>query len=116
MLSQATPRRARAALAAVLGTASLLVAAAPAAADTFDDVFKDFAADGQVDPCAFTTKELNDVRDDVPPDIEQYAPDFPAALTLAIEARGKGNCDEEKGGSSGGSSGEATAPAAPSTG
>lgn len=114
MLSQATPPTARRGLVAVLAAAALLVAAAPASADTFDEVFKDYAADGQIDPCDFTTKELNEVRDDVPPDIEQYAPDFPAALTLAIEARGKGGCAKAKAAPSGSSSGEA-APAAPAT-
>ena len=69
-----------------------------ASADTFTDVYKDFAKDGAVEPCAFTAKQLRSARSQVTPDLEQYAPDFPAALDLAIEARANGACKKKNAG------------------
>jgi hypothetical protein len=83
----------RALLVAVL----VLAAAAPAAlADDFDQVFKDYAKDGRIDPCKHSAAQLQHARKNVPPDIEQYAPDFPDALDQAIEARAKGRCGGTK--------------------
>lgn len=75
-----------------LGVLLLLLPIAPARADIFVDVFKDFQKDGVVDACAFSAAELKEARRKVTPDIEQYAPDFPAAITLALESRSNGNC------------------------
>jgi hypothetical protein len=86
----------------------LLAVAAPAAlADDFDQVFKDYAQHGRIDPCRHSAAQLQRARKDVPPDIEQYAPDFPDALDAAIEARARGRCGEKKT--------PAPAPVAPST-
>jgi hypothetical protein len=75
-----------------IACAALALAAPVAVADSFDDVFHDYQADGHIDPCKHTTAQLQRARDDVPPDIEQYAPDFPDALDRAIEARARGKC------------------------
>src|SRR3954452_17554210 len=80
----------------ILIVAALAVAAPNAHADAFDTIFKDFKSDGQVDPCKYTAAQLQRARKDVPPDIEQYAPDFPDALDQAIEARARGRCDKTK--------------------
>src|SRR3954451_2135032 len=88
----------------ILIVAALAVAAPNAHADAFDTIFKDFKSDGQVDPCKYTAAQLQKAKKDVPPDIEQYAPDFPDALQAAIEARAKNQCGKKKA--------AATAPAA----
>src|SRR3954468_21155107 len=76
--------------------AALLVAVPSAQAAGFDAIFKDFKADGQIDPCKYSAAELKKAKKDVPPDIEQYAPDFPDALRAAIEARAKNDCAKRK--------------------
>lgn len=108
----------------LLGVLMLLVAPPAARADLFVDVYRDFQKDGAIDACAFTAAQLKKVRDEVPPDIEQYAPDFPAALALAIEQRGSGDCKKAAGGtkepeqqavapSTGGTGGTPATPSAP---
>src|SRR3954454_19801401 len=71
-----------------------LGASAPAAwaKGSFDSVFADYTKDGKIDPCRHSATELQKARADIPPDIEQYAPDFPDALDAAIEARARGAC------------------------
>jgi hypothetical protein len=97
-------------LRALLAALVVLAIAAPAAlADDFDQVFKDYAKDGRIDPCKHSAAQLQRARKDVPPDIEQYAPDFPDALDQAIETRARGRCGEKKPAPVG------TTPAAPST-
>ena len=79
---------------ALVLAAALLALAAPGALAKggFDSVFKDYSNDGRIDPCKHSAAELQRARGDIPPDIEQYAPDFPEALDQAIEARAKGRC------------------------
>ncbi len=64
-----------------------------AVADPFDDVFADYQKDGKIDPCAHSPEELQKAKADIPNDIEQYAPDFPAELDAAMEERARANCD-----------------------
>jgi len=106
--------RLRALAAVALGVLLLLLPVASARADVFVDVYKDFQKDGVVDACKFTAAELKEARDKITPDIEQYAPDFPAAVTLALESRTNGNC-KKKAAAEGGTK-ESAAPAAPSSG
>ena len=75
----------------------VLSLAAPAAAQ--DDgnaiarkVLQDFSRDGRIDPCEHTSEELRLVLRHIPPDIEQYAPDYPSAVQQALEARARGEC------------------------
>src|SRR5436305_12314487 len=78
----------------VLTIVVLLGLCAPAAwaRGSFDSVFADYTKDGKIDPCKHSAAELQKARADIPPDIEQYAPDFPDALDAAIEARARGAC------------------------
>jgi cobalamin biosynthesis Mg chelatase CobN len=59
-------------------------------------VFRDYAPDGRIDPCKHAANELKLAQDNVPPDIEQYAADYPAAIAAALEARARGECDPAK--------------------
>jgi hypothetical protein len=77
---------------ATLAAAIVLLVPATAAADPFDDVFADYQKDGKIDPCSHTPEELQQAKRDIPNDIEQYAPEFPAALDAAMEERARANC------------------------
>lgn len=77
----------------LLAALALTLGAAPAALGaTFDDIFRDYQRDGQIDACAYSQKDLERARGQVPNDIEAYAPDFPAALAAAAERRAGGGC------------------------
>src|SRR5439155_26265651 len=82
---------------AVYLAAVLLVFGAPAAwaGGGFNSVFADYTKVGHIDPCKHSAAELRRARADIPPDIEQYAPDFPEALDAALEARAGGRCDKK---------------------
>jgi hypothetical protein len=106
---------------ALLLSVLVLVVPGTAAADPFDDVFADYQKDGKIDPCAHSPEELQQAKGDIPNDIDQYAPDFPAALDAAMEDRASGTCGDGTGspggaaapGTPGGPSTTATAPVAP---
>jgi hypothetical protein len=69
---------------------------APAAyGDAYDRVFADYQKDGRIDPCRHSEGELRTAKGQIPSDIEQYAPDFPAALDDALEQRARGGCGGE---------------------
>ena len=57
-----------------------------------EKVLADFATDGVINPCKHTSDELRLVLKHIPPDFEQYAPDYPAAVKAALEARARGEC------------------------
>lgn len=76
---------------------AFVLAPATAGAAPFDDVFADYQKDGRIDPCAHTPEELQQAKRDIPNDIDQYAPDFPAALDAAMEERARATCDGETG-------------------
>lgn len=72
-----------------------LCAATPAAAvgaGAFDTIFSEYQRTGSIDACRFTPKQLADAKRKVPNDIEQYAPDFSAALEAASEQRAAKRC------------------------
>ncbi len=105
--------------------AAALAAPSAAHADAFDDVFADYQADGRITACKHSQAALESAQDQVPSDIEQYAPDFPAALEEALENRARSGCAKDgtaagttagvdgapAPGSDGGTAGGATAPA-----
>lgn len=68
------------------------MAAPVASADSFTKIFLDYQKTGRVDGCKYSAKELAEAQREVPNDIEQYAPDFPAALEAAAEQRASGQC------------------------
>jgi hypothetical protein len=73
--------------AAFFGPASV---AGAASGNAFLVAYADYKADGVIDGCAYTEGQLKDAQRQVPPDIEQYAPDFPGALQAALEQRARG--------------------------
>jgi cobalamin biosynthesis Mg chelatase CobN len=77
--------------------AGVLVAPAAAQADAFTDVFRDYQKDGRIDPCAHSQADLRAAKGKIPNDIEQYAPDFPAALDEATEDRARSACPADGG-------------------
>lgn len=79
----------------VLAGALLATVAEPAAAQksAADKVLADFAADGEISPCKHSSETLRAVLKNIPPDFEQYAPDYSAAIEAALEARARGECD-----------------------
>lgn len=85
-------RRAALPILAFLLALGLLAAPAAHAGAAFDQVLKDYQSDGKIDTCKHSDKTLRDAADQVPPDIEQYAPDFPQALGKAIDKRAQGRC------------------------
>jgi hypothetical protein len=95
------------ALAAACAAAISLALAAGALASAFSDTFADYKAHGNVNACSHSESALKTAQSQVPPDISQYAPDFPAALTVALEQRARGVC---------GAGGAAAAAAASGTG
>jgi hypothetical protein len=63
-----------------------LAAPAGAAADDFQRILQDYKADGRLDDC-YNPGQLHDAGRQIPPDIQQYAPGFGAAL-----AAGQSGC------------------------
>jgi hypothetical protein len=82
-----------------------LVLAGPAygesAVNTLFHVYQDT---GTIAACKYSAAELQSASGEVPPDLQQYAPDFGAALQAALQARARGVC--------GGKGNGATAPSA----
>jgi len=96
---------------AVLG--AVLAAPGAAHADAFDDVFADYQDDGRITACQHSQADLETAQDQVPSDIEQYAPDFPAALERTLESRARSGCAQDGGtaGATGTADGSAAAAA-----
>jgi len=63
-----------------------LVLPASAMADDFQRIFGDYKDDGQIDGC-YQPGQIHNAGQQIPPDIEQYAPGFGDAL-----ARAQGRC------------------------
>ncbi|MEA2123645.1 MAG: hypothetical protein QOI80_427 [Solirubrobacteraceae bacterium] len=85
------------------------LAAAPASSargDTTFKIFRDYT-NGGIDPCRYTTAQLEAALHAVTPDIRQYASDYPSAIKDAIAARAGGTCDPS---TSGGGAPATTAP------
>jgi hypothetical protein len=73
-----------------------LVVVAPARADLFTDVLKDYVADSRLDACTYTQDQLKKLKDLVPVDQNAYSADFVAALDDAIARRAEGACNKRK--------------------
>jgi hypothetical protein len=86
-------RRIRTVLPVIFAMLGLAVTATPALAlSSFQRIFFQYQGTGTVDGCKWTAKQLADAQKQVPNDIQQYAPDFPAALQAAAERRASGAC------------------------
>jgi hypothetical protein len=72
--------------------AALLVVAlalpAAAAANDFQNVYREYKRTGTIKPCHFSDKQLASAERQTPPDVEQYAPSFLDALQNARERSG----------------------------
>jgi hypothetical protein len=99
---------------AFVAVVSGLAAPAVALGDAYDEVFADYQRDGRIDACAHSQRELRQAREQIPNDIDQYAPDFPAALDAAIERRAAARCASD--GAAGGAGGATGAPGVPDGG
>jgi hypothetical protein len=70
-----------------------LVIAAPASASSaFQTLFNAYRNTGTIATCKYSASELQSAESEVPPDVAQYSPDFPAALQAALQARARGVC------------------------
>ena len=63
---------------------------AAAHADAFDDALKEYQTTGKVDGCKHTAADLAQAKAQMPKDIAQIAPGFPAQLAAAAAKRAKG--------------------------
>jgi hypothetical protein len=88
---------------------ALVFAGVALAATPFEQTYNAYRHSGRVPPCQFSVDTLQKAKSEVPPDIEQYAPDFPAALDAALQARALGACNKHASAATG-----STAPVAPS--
>jgi hypothetical protein len=85
-----------------IAVAAATLAVVPVAGADFQSVYQDYQADGQIDECRHSAGSLDDARRQVPNDIEQYAPDFPAAVEVAQRNRGRCSGGGRGSGSGGG--------------
>lgn len=108
----------------VLALALLLVPVAVARADSYQRVKDYYAAhDSTLAPCVFSSAELQDAESHIPNDVDQYQPEFRAAIDNALSQRASGACDRSSSqpapgatrapGSSGGSPGSPGSSASP---
>jgi hypothetical protein len=74
---------------------SLLVAA-PASATLLDDLLDDYVADQRLDACAYTEKQLKQLKNLIPVDLNAYSADFVAAVDDALARRAEGSCNTSK--------------------
>jgi hypothetical protein len=73
-----------------LTCAAVLAMPAAAHANAFDDALKEYRTTGAVDGCKHTAAELAQAKAQMPEDIAQTAPGFPAQLAVAAAQRTKG--------------------------
>src|SRR5881409_2623429 len=77
---------------AVAAAAAFVALAAPASANEFQTLYNDFKGDGSIDPCRYSSGELQQGASQIPPDIEQYAPSFADQLAAARHRQAGGRC------------------------
>lgn len=52
-----------------------------------DELYNDFQGDGQINACAYSPEQLQNGLNNVPPDVQQYAPGFADQLRAGLEAQ-----------------------------
>ncbi|WP_354699125.1 hypothetical protein DSM112329_04832 [Paraconexibacter sp. AEG42_29] len=77
---------------------ALGVPAGAQAASVFEQVSTNLINKGAIEPCKFTSAELTKAKNSVPPNLEQYAPDFKDAVDAALKQRAQGVCDKKAAG------------------
>jgi hypothetical protein len=100
----------RCALPFLTALALSLLVAAPASATLLDDLLDDYVADQRLDACAYTEKQLRQLKNLIPVDLNAYSADFVAAVDDALARRAEGSCNTSK------ASAQASAPAPTSSG
>jgi hypothetical protein len=103
----------------VLALGLVFAPAAAFAGSSFDTLFHEYQSTGAIAACKHSTTQLQAAENQVPPDITQYAPDFPAALEAALQAHAHGVCGGTTGAGAaagGASSGPGGGVAGPTTG
>lgn len=115
-ISKSVSRRSRILVALIGALAISLVLTASALANAFTQVYNSYRKTGHVAPCTFSEQTLRQANGQVPPDIEQYAPDFPAALQAALQARARGACGGPSGASPSSAAASSTGTPAPPSG
>jgi hypothetical protein len=73
-------------VAATAGALLALLVAAPSALAQ-SQLYNDFQADGQINPCAYSPGQLQEGLNSLPPDLQQYAPGFADQLRGGLEAQ-----------------------------
>ena len=85
-------------IAVLVSLLGLVVAPAAGAASAADRILakiaNDYLQDGHLDPCKYTTAQLQTALAHIGPDYRQYASDLPSAIKSAIEDRAGGACDK----------------------
>jgi len=76
--------------------AAVPAVASAAVAKNVKRVLADYKNDGKIDPCRHSAKDLRDTLKAIEANTEQYAPDFPAAVEAALEARAAGDCRKKE--------------------
>jgi hypothetical protein len=69
----------------LIALAASLASAAPAFANDFQTVYREYKRTGVIKPCRFSDTQLRTAERQTPPDVEQYAPSFLDALQAARE-------------------------------
>lgn len=90
---------ARLPLLVLLLLAAGLAAPAVAPATVAEDIARvraDYRNDGKIEPCRHTAKALRDTLEATEGNTDRYAPDFPAAVEAALEARTEEDCEREE--------------------
>ncbi|PZR65846.1 MAG: hypothetical protein DLM63_10710 [Solirubrobacterales bacterium] len=80
------------------GALAGLAFAGLARADNFQSIFQNYIHNqGTLTPCAFSPAALKQARGQIPNDLQQYAPDFLAAIDAALAAQARGDCSRTSG-------------------
>jgi hypothetical protein len=77
---------------AVLAVAAVVALAADALGNAYEDVFRDYQADGRITPCYYSTATLNQALSQIPTDTDRYNPDFREKLTAERNRVASGAC------------------------
>ena len=72
-----------------MAVAGAMLAIAPSAVADYQAIYQEYQQEGQIDACRHSAGSLDDARRRVPNDVEQYDPDFAAAINRALSERGR---------------------------
>lgn len=61
-------------------------------------LLREYTVRGRLDPCKYTSAQLQTALDHVTADVRQYASEYPEALKAALSQRAGGACEQDTGG------------------